>query len=537
MIVYASFGLLGAFCVYLRNRLTTKSTNNFVKNLNFHMVYHLVKAPINTFFSETPMGQMVNRLTFDLNNLEDNFYKCWVSLISIGTSLIIRVIICIFFMWSSVFLLAIITVLLILLSIYYTSSVNQLNRIGGYIRTPLIDFLNETTLGKSTIKAFNLVEDFLEEFYKKLDRLYKVRLWITLSFQWFGLLLSLFTFSLDVFLISEAMYGNLKKYYNVRPEVYALLLNYLFSFKEEMKSFQISITELQAVMISFERANEYNNIASEKYLKSQKNDDKIIIEKSKGQNTYDIDFKFKTGKIQFKNYSLKYKPDGKIILKDMNLLINSGEKIAIMGKTGCGKSTLIYAITRMIEPFTGEILIDDIDITTIPLQILRKNIGVLTTKAWISEGTFLSQLDPLDEYTKDEIIEALRKLNFWYNNDESQNYGLKDIIDENGGNLSLAEKALMNITKFLLKKQYSIVILDDLGSCLDEKTQKVVYKAIYSSYPESTKIIITHQIKPYMKIERVMTINNGLIAEFDTLSNLKNNKQSLFNLLQRNFTN
>ena len=539
LIVYASFGLLGSLCVYLRNRFTCKSTNNFVKNLNFHMVYHLVKAPVNTFFSETPKGQMVNRLSYDLNNIEDNFYKCWVNIISIGTSLIIRMIICIYFMWGSVFLLLIITVLLILLTKYYISSVKELNRIECYIRTPLINFLNETTIGKNTIKAFNLVDDFVEEFYLKLDKLYKCRIWINISFQWFGFILSVFTFSLDIFLILEAIYGNIKDYYNVRPEIYGLLLNYLFSFKEEMKNFQLSISELQGVMISFERANEYNNIFSENYItnpnpkklnKNEKNNE--IMDNNK--NNFENNFKFKNGKIQFDNYSLKYKPDGKLILKDMNFIINSGEKIGVIGKTGCGKSTLIYAITRIIESCNGKILIDDIDISTIPLQILRKNIGVLSQNNNISEGTFLYNLDPLGKYSESEIKEVLKNLDFWSNREELDNYGLSDYIEENGTNLSLAEKSLIGVTKLLLKKNYSILILDGLGSCLDEKTQEIAYKAIYSSFPDSTIIIITHEIKPFMKIDRVMTINNGLLAEFDTIENLKNDKKSLFNVLQRN---
>ena len=539
LIVYASFGLLGSLCVYLRNRFTCKSTNNFVKNLNFHMVYHLVKAPVNTFFSETPKGQMVNRLSYDLNNIEDNFYKCWVNIISIGTSLIIRMIICIYFMWGSVFLLLIITVLLILLTKYYISSVKELNRIECYIRTPLINFLNETTIGKNTIKAFNLVDDFVEEFYLKLDKLYKCRIWINISFQWFGFILSVFTFSLDIFLILEAIYGNIKDYYNVRPEIYGLLLNYLFSFKEEMKNFQLSISELQGVMISFERANEYNNIFSENYItnpnpkklnKNEKNNE--IMDDNK--NNFENNFKFKNGKIQFDNYSLKYKPDGKLILKDMNFIINSGEKIGVIGKTGCGKSTLIYAITRIIESCNGKILIDDIDISTIPLQILRKNIGVLSQNNNISEGTFLYNLDPLGKYSESEIKEVLKNLDFWSNREELDNYGLSDYIEENGTNLSLAEKSLIGVTKLLLKKNYSILILDGLGSCLDEKTQEIAYKAIYSSFPDSTIIIITHEIKPFMKIDRVMTINNGLLAECDTIENLKNDKKSLFNVLQRN---
>ena len=530
LVVYASFGLLGSLCVYLRNRYTCKSTNNFVKNLNFHMVYHLVKAPINTFFSETPKGQMLNRLSYDLNNIEDNFYRCWVNIISIGTSLTIRMIICIYFMWGSVFLLLIITILLILLSRYYISSVNELNRIECYIRTPLINFLNESIIGKSTIKAFHLVDDFVEEFYKKLDKLYKCRIWINISFQWFGFILSIFTFSLDIFLILEAIYGNLKEYYNVRPEVYGLLLNYLFSFKEELKNFQLSVSELQGVMISFERANEYNNISSEKYSTNPK-----IYKKDDEENKSVKDIKLDNGKIEFENYSLKYKPDGKLVLNDINLTINSGERIGVMGKTGSGKTTLIYAITRIIESSTGKILIDDIDINTIPLQILRKNIGVLSQNNWISEGTFLSNLDPLEKCSDSEIKEALKKLDYWYNKEGLENYGLNDHIEENGANLTLAQKSLIGVTKLLLKKNCSIIILDDLSSFLDDRTQEIVYKAIYSTFPESTKIIVTHEIKPYIEIDKVMIIDKGFIAEFDTIEKLSTNKKSLYNLFQNNY--
>ena len=527
LVVYASFGLLGALCVYLRNRYTCKSTNNFVKNLNFHMMYHLVKAPMNTFFSETPKGQMLNRLSYDLNNIEDNFYRSWQNLISIGTSLVIRMIICIYFMWSSVFLLLIITTLLILLSRYYISSVNELNRIECYIRTPLLNFLNETTIGKSTIKAFDLVDDFVEDFYKKLDKLYKCRIWINISFQWFGLILSIFTFSLDIFLILEAIYGNLKEYYDVRPEVYGLLLNYLFSFKEEMKNFQYSVSELQGVMISFERANEYNNISSENYTP------KNILINDINENNVNFNLNLKKGKIEFSDYSVKYKPDRKLVLKDINLIINPGEKIGVMGKTGCGKTTLIYSITRLIEPFSGKILIDDIDIRTIPLQILRKNIGVLSQNNWISEGTLLSNLDPLGKCTEDEIKEALHKLDYWYNKEEKLNYGLYDHIEENGTNLTLAQKSLIGVTKLLLKKNCCIIIIDDLG--LDDKTQEIVYKAIYTTFPDSTKIILTHEIKNYMAIDKVMVINKRTVAEFDTIDTLSNNTDSLFNSLQNNY--
>jgi len=169
-------------------------------------------------------------------------------------------------------------------------------------------------------------------------------------------------------------------------------------------------------MISFERSNEYNNINSKNF--GTKKEEKERNEEVKFEN----DFKFKKGKIEFNNYSLKYKPDGKLILKDMIFTINSGEKKAVMGRTGSGKSTLIYAITRIIESFRGRIIIDDIDISSLPIQILRKNIGVLSQNIYISEGIFLNNLGPLNKYSEYEIKEALKKLDYWYIKEESKNY-------------------------------------------------------------------------------------------------------------------
>ena len=530
LVVYASFGLLGAFCVYFRNRFTTKSTNIFVKNLNFHMAYNLVKAPINTFYNQTPTSQIINRLSYDLNNVEDNFFKCWVNILSIGVSLVIRMGIYIYFFWGSIFVFVSLSILFLLLSYFYFKSARELSRIECSIRTPLINFLGETTLGKSTIKAFDVVGDFLDEFYMLLDKLYKCRLWINLSYQWFGLILGLFSFTLDLIFILESIYGDLEEHYGVRPEIYGLLLNYLFTFRVEVSDFQNSFSEIQGVSVSFERANEYNNIFSENYLGNiyeeiKNNDENINI---------DNDQVFKKGKITFENYSFKYRLNEKLILNSINFTINSGEKIGVLSRTGGGKSSFIYAITRMVEPLTGIIYIDDIDISTLPLQILRKNICVLCQNNAISEGTLLSNLDPLNKHTKEEIIKALEKLDFWFNKNENQNYGLNDHIEESGSNLTLAEKSLIAVTKLLLKRYSRIIILEDLSSCLDTKTQKIVYEAIYNTFPQSTVIILTHEIKDFMKIDKVMSIQNGEIAKFGKLEELESDKNSFYNLFQGN---
>ena len=532
LVVYASFGFLGAFCVYYRNRFTTKSTNNFMKNLNFHMAYNLVKAPMNTFYHQTPTSRIINRLSFDMNNLEDNYFRCWVNILSIGTSLVIRMGIYIYFFWVSAFSFTLLAILLILLSLFYIKSAKELNRIECSLRTLLIQFLRETTSGKSTIKAFDIVGDILDEFYNQLDKLYKCRIWLNLSYQWFGLILSLFSFALDVFIVIESMFGHLREKYGVKPENFGLILNYLFTIREELKNFQLSFSDLQSVAIAFERTNEYNNIFSENYKGVNNNNKLEPNDEDKNNNENENDHIFKTGKIRFENYCLKYKLNEKLILNDINFFINSGERIGIIGRTGGGKTTFIYAITRMVEPFAGRIIIDDIDISTLPLQVLRKNISVLSYNHGISEGTLKSNLDPLNKYTEEEIKLALKKLNYWFNENEEENYGLNVHIEESGSNLTLAEKSLISVTKLLLKKNSKIIILDDISSCLDYKTQKNVFEAIYSTFPESTVIILTHEVKDFMQINKIMSIQNGEIVEYGDAQELENDQNSFYNLIK-----
>ena len=396
----------------------------------------------------------------------------------------------IYFFWVSAFSFTLLAILLILLSLFYIKSAKELNRIECSLRTLLIQFLRETTSGKSTIKAFDIVGDILDEFYNQLDKLYKCRIWLNLSYQWFGLILSLFSFALDVFIVIESMFGHLREKYGVKPENFGLILNYLFTIREELKNFQLSFSDLQSVAIAFERTNEYNNIFSENYKGVNNNNKLEPNDEDKNNNENENDHIFKTGKIRFENYCLKYKLNEKLILNDI------------------------------------------IDISTLPLQVLRKNISVLSYNHGISEGTLKSNLDPLNKYTEEEIKLALKKLNYWFNENEEENYGLNVHIEESGSNLTLAEKSLISVTKLLLKKNSKIIILDDISSCLDYKTQKNVFEAIYSTFPESTVIILTHEVKDFMQINKIMSIQNGEIVEYGDAQELENDQNSFYNLIK-----
>ena len=146
----------------------------------------------------------------------------------------------------------------------------------------------------------------------------------------------------------------------------------------------------------------------------------------------------KRGNIEFINYYASYRPNTPEILKNINLKIESGEKIGIVGKTGSGKSSLINALSRIIEPKSGNIIIDDVDIQNITLKILREKISILPQESFLIESNLRDNIDPLNKYTDEDILKIIEDLRLFKNLDNQNKLNFE--IKENGKNLSTGEK-------------------------------------------------------------------------------------------------
>ena len=142
------------------------------------------------------------------------------------------------------------------------------------------------------------------------------------------------------------------------------------------------------------------------------------------------------------------------------------------------------------------------------------------------EGTLRYNIDPLGKYTDKEIKNAMKKLNFWYICEQSTD-GLDQVVTESGMNFSMSEKQLIYATRALLNKA-KIVILDEFTSNLDYKTEDLVNKVLFQHFKNSTIIVIAHRIKTVMKCDKVLVLNKGKVAEFDSPHVLKNKKESAF---------
>ena len=232
------------------------------------------------------------------------------------------------------------------------------------------------------------------------------------------------------------------------------------------------------------------------------------------------------GKIEFVNYSVKYRPDTEIVLKNLSFTVNPGEHLGIVGRTGSGKSTISLCLFRILEATAGQILIDDVDISKLGLKKLRNSITIIPQDSTLMTGTLRYNIDPLGIHKTEEIIDVMTKIGFHYIL-EHHPQGLEQNIVENGGNLSIGEKQLICITRAILRKS-KIVIMDEATASIDFKTEEIIQKAVNELLRDSTLITIAHRIKTVVNSDKILVLDNGSVIEYDTPNNLLQNKKSYF---------
>ena len=200
----------------------------------------------------------------------------------------------------------------------------------------------------------------------------------------------------------------------------------------------------------------------------------------------------KSGKVEFKDFNLRYRPDTELVLKDLNFTIQPSQTIGVVGRTGSGKSTLCLALWRIVEGFSGKILIDGEDISLIPLDNLRSHIAIIPQDPELFEGTLKFNIDPTNTHS-DEEIEALLIECSWKILLERDPKRLDQHVEEKGLNLSCGEKQLICICRAILRKN-KLVLMDEATANIDIKTEEIIQKLIHERFEGSTVITIAHRL-------------------------------------------
>ena len=477
--------------------------------LHKDMIIRLVKAPINLFHDTIPRGQIYNRLTKDLDTCLFNYYSlkgtidCFLRCIS-------SFILCAIYDIYSLIYMPFIFVFGYMITRFFLKGSRPLTRIEAVSRSPILNTLSETLPGFASIKAFGVEENYLKKYYKRINECFNINICIRGTNMFLQEMFKLFSIFYLVYLVTRTCINE----ENQTSQSVGIMFTYSVILQDNLGWCFACFAFTENNMICMERCKKYTEIKGEKPSVIKPKDDQL--EKQNWPQE---------GAIKFENYSVRYRPNTEIVLKNLNFSVNSKEKVGIVGRTGSGKSTICLCLFRILEPYEGTIYIDGEDITKMGLDILRKNLTIIPQDPCLMEGTLKYNIDPFNKVDNEEIISVLKKIGFEYT--ESDDIILDRKIEQNGTNLSVGEKQLICICRAILRKT-KIIVMDEATANIDMTTEEKIQKALEYALDNSTVITVAHRIKTIINYDKILVLNNGEIVEFDTPDNLIKNEKSLF---------
>jgi len=221
------------------------------------------------------------------------------------------------------------------------------------------------------------------------------------------------------------------------------------------------------------------------------------------------------GEIEFRHYSMRYRPDLGRCLNDLNFVIHGGERVGICGRTGAGKSSATLALLRILEADEGSIFVDGVDISKIGLHDLRSAISIIPQEPQLFEGTIRENVDPTGSSDDLQIWTALEH-SYLKDYILSLDGGLDALVKEGGSSLSSGQRQLLCFARALLRKS-KILILDEATSAVDLQTDLAIQEIIRGKqFSGVTMLTIAHRLNTILNCDRILVLDSGTVAEFDS---------------------
>ena len=505
---YVEISLTGILCNFLVEFIVTRTTIHSLRKVHENMINVLVRAPINLFHDIVPIGQILNRLTKDIELIQ-NIIKTVNYSIKILFTLIANIGVCYLYNKYVLYISPFLFIACLLVTNYYISCQRNLVRLHRVSYSPILTIASETIRGVDTIRSAHAEEDCRSKIYKRLDDHFGVHIYIEGTKGWYNLTTRFF--STIFFAIIITYMGFYSDFYSA--QAMAVILQTLEDLIESLLNGVRIYTTLEMTMIGLERCEAVTKI------KMERKPIKDLTSQMKKNNWPNI------GKINFIKYFANYRPDTPEILKNINIEIKPGDKVGIVGRTGSGKSSMVLALSRILEPKIGQIKIDDVDIQNIDLDYLRQSISIVPQESFIIEGNLRDNIDPLNKHSDKEIIDILD--DFCLFKDLENNEKLNLEIKEGGKNLSNGQKQLICFARAIIKNN-KIIILDEATSSLDLETEKIIQRNMEKYFKDVTLIMITHHIHMVKNCKRIIVVNQGRIVESGEYDALLKDKRSYF---------
>lgn len=510
-VTYVGIGVFNQAFLVWESMLLQKAGQNIIYRLRNEVFEHIELLSQNQF-DEMPVGSLVTRVASYTASMSDLFTNVIVNVIRNALTVVGVYGIMLYLSWQlSLVMLAFIAVVFVVSFVFRKIVRKVFTKERQYI-SELNTFLNENLSGMKLIQIFNRQEQKDLEFLLKNEQLRKARYKVVLAFGLYRPFITL------LYISSIAVTFWLGVVFGLAPAMIVAFYLYLSRFFNPIQSLADQLNNLQKAMTASERLFNLLDVEPE------------IVDSPDAQEVERFD-----GKIEFRNVWFAYK-DEDWILKDVSFVINPRETCAFVGATGAGKTTILSLIVRNYEIQKGQILIDNIDISTISVKSLRKGIGQMLQDVFLFSGTVKSNITLNDESFTNEEIESACK---YVNADtfiSSQEHGLEEEVIERGENFSQGQRQLLSFARTVLHKP-QILILDEATANIDTETEVVIQQSLEKIRNIGTMLVVAHRLSTIQHSDQIIVLQHGRIIERGTHQQLLKNKGYYHKLYELQFEN
>ncbi len=439
---------------------------------------------------------------------------------------------------------------------YFREVARETKRLESISRSPVFSHFSETLGGLGTIRAYNQNARFIGEFESKVSVNTKTTYNNKVADRWLSVRLeilgSMIAGLAAVFACSVVTNGTVSATASSTDfaSVAGLSLNYAISVTSMMNWVVRCFAQMEAAMNAAERILYYSEEipheapANTDDLKLLTNgttsgdDDKTLppstlaIMAKGGAGSPGSEWPSK-GSITLNNLKMRYRSDTPLVIKGLNIEIEGGSKVGVVGRTGSGKSSLLLALLRIVEPdlhegddYQAPITVDGVDVLRIGLTDLRSKIGIIPQNPVLFSGTIRSNMDPFGQYTDEDIWNAIEGCGMRRTIEE-----MPDLLDapvaEYGENLSQGQRQLLCLGRALLK-QCRVLMLDEATSSVDYETDKEIQRTLRQAFKECTVLTIAHRVNTILDSDKILVMVDGKVGEFASPQELLADEASIF---------